>query len=325
MPDPTTSNKLLAQPSRGSDIGTWDLPMNSNASALDGMFGGVTTIPLSVSTTVLLTVPSTGSVSPTAGPNQSQNALIKFTGTLTGFPVVQFTLPGFYIINNQCNVSTWAVVLQASSGTTQICAPPGRKCHIFFDGSTLDFVDMPEVGSFMDLAVAITPTWITNSLPQPWLPCDGSVLNVNNYTALGQMLGSTFGGNGITTFGLPDLRARNRIPLDNQGSQGAAGRITSAVSGINGTTIGAAGGSQALQAHTHTTTITDPGHSHAQAQFLSITANAGQIPSSAVSFVSPSSGATATTNISVAVNTSGSGNSGSIPPGLVFGISFIKT
>jgi microcystin-dependent protein len=135
-------------------------------------------------------------------------------------------------------------------------------------------------------------------------------------------LGSTFGGNGVTTFGVPDLRARYRIPLDNQGSQGAAGRVTSAVSGINGTTIGAAGGSQALQAHTHG--ITDPGHSHTMAQFLAFTPT--QNPQ--LTYASGGGGgagftANATTNISVA--TTGSGASGAIPPGLVFGMSFIKT
>ena len=183
---------------------------------------------------------------------------------------------------------------------------------------------MPEVGSFMDMAVSTTPPWMQICTVQPWLPCDGSVLNVNNYTALGNLLGSTFGGNGITTFGLPDLRGRYRIPLDNQGVQGAAGNITSAISGINGTTIGAAGGSQSLQAHTHTSAITDPGHAHNYNVFTG--SGAGTISP-------PTTGATntqlatlaATTNISVAVNTSGVGAAGNIPPGLVFGISFIKT
>ena len=326
MADPTTSNKLLAIPTRGSDSGTWDLPVNGNSNALDGMFGGVTTIPLSVATTILLTVPSTGSVSPTAGPNQSQNALIKFTGTLTGNVAVSFSLPGFYIVNNQCNVSSVVVVLAPIGGTGQICAPPGRKAHIFYDGTVLDFVDMPEVGSFMDMAVPTTPAWIVNSIPQPWLPCDGSVLNVNNYTALGNLLGSTFGGNGITTFGVPDLRARYRIPLDNQGSQGAAGRITTAVSGINGTTIGAAGGSQALQSHTHTTTLTDPGHFHANQLGISNQASPGAASSGGVQYINPVGNTptlNATTNITI--NPTGAGTSGAIPPGLVFGISFIKT
>ena len=322
MPDPTTSNKLLAQPTRGSDSGVWDLPMNSNASALDGILGGVTTIALSSGTTILLTVPSTGSVSAGAGPNQSENALIKFTGSLTGNVAISFTLPGFYIVNNQCIVGTsWLAAQPASGGGYVIGLPPGRKTHIFFDGTDMDYVDMPEVASFMDMAVSTTPPWMQICTVQPWIPCDGSVLNVNNYTALGNLLGSTFGGNGITTFGIPDLRARYRIPLDNQGSQGAAGRITSVVSGINGTTIGAAGGSQALQAHTHTATDTS-GHNHTMAQ-VSIGVGAGATPFA--NGGGPGSGFTSTTFVNISIATTGVGTSGAIPPGLVFGMSFIKT
>jgi microcystin-dependent protein len=149
------------------------------------------------------------------------------------------------------------------------------------------------------------------------------VLNVNNYTALGNLLGSTFGGNGITTFGVPDLRARYRIPLDNQGAQGAAGRVTAAVSGINGTTIGAAGGSQALQAHTHS--VNDPtGHDHAATQ--GTFANGGGTLFNALINGPAGSGQTGTTFLNnLTAATTGAGNSGAIPPGLVFGMSFIKT
>lgn len=39
-----------------------------------------------------------------------------------------------------------------------------------------------------------------------WLICDGSVKNIADYPALGAYLGNIHGGNGTTTFGLPDLR-----------------------------------------------------------------------------------------------------------------------
>jgi microcystin-dependent protein len=44
------------------------------------------------------------------------------------------------------------------------------------------------------------------TIPSGWLSCDGSVLNIGDYPALASVLGTTFGGDGITTFGLPDLR-----------------------------------------------------------------------------------------------------------------------
>ena len=44
--------------------------------------------------------------------------------------------------------------------------------------------------------------------PQYWLLCDGSILQVQGNQALFSLLGTTFGGNGSTTFALPDLRGR---------------------------------------------------------------------------------------------------------------------
>jgi microcystin-dependent protein len=44
--------------------------------------------------------------------------------------------------------------------------------------------------------------------PAGWLICDGSILQVNQYPDLAQVLSSTYGGNGTTTFGLPNLQGR---------------------------------------------------------------------------------------------------------------------
>jgi microcystin-dependent protein len=44
-----------------------------------------------------------------------------------------------------------------------------------------------------------------------WAFCDGSILPIAQNTALFALLGTTYGGNGITTFALPDLRGR--VPL----------------------------------------------------------------------------------------------------------------
>ncbi|HEY2616922.1 MAG TPA: tail fiber protein [Acetobacteraceae bacterium] len=47
-----------------------------------------------------------------------------------------------------------------------------------------------------------------NFAPVGWHLCDGSLLPINQNTALFSLLGTTFGGDGQTTFGLPDLRGR---------------------------------------------------------------------------------------------------------------------
>lgn len=336
MPDPTTSNKLLLAPLRGSDVGTWDVPVNSDWTAIDGMLGGNVIVSLAGTTAYAIGGP-TGSVSPTAGPTQSQNAMITFSGTLTANCAVSIPLPGFYIINNQCAGSTVILGVPAATGTDQLLGvPPGQKVTVFNDGSNIAFVDQPAVGVLMDMCVQTTPAWIQQCTVAPWLVCDGSIYTSSSFTTLGILLGSTFGGNGINTFGVPDLRARYRIPLDNQGQQGAAGRITAAISGINGTTLGASGGNQALQSHNHA--LTDPGHTHQLNAGQGVVANAASgnllsaaiagnniYVSSATALVAMAGSAIGTSVTGITLATTGGGSSQNIPPGLVFGMTFIKT
>ena len=50
-----------------------------------------------------------------------------------------------------------------------------------------------------------------NFEPPGWLFCDGRLLAISEHTALFEIVGNTYGGNGLTTFGIPDLRGR--IPM----------------------------------------------------------------------------------------------------------------
>lgn len=52
-----------------------------------------------------------------------------------------------------------------------------------------------------------------NFAPQDWLLCDGQLLDINTNETLYSLLGTQFGGDGKTTFGLPDLR--NAAPAPN--------------------------------------------------------------------------------------------------------------
>lgn len=47
-----------------------------------------------------------------------------------------------------------------------------------------------------------------NFAPKGWAFCNGQLLSISQNTALFSLLGTTYGGNGTTTFGLPDLRGR---------------------------------------------------------------------------------------------------------------------
>jgi microcystin-dependent protein len=79
-----------------------------------------------------------------------------------------------------------------------------------------------------------------------WMICNGALLQISDYQALFQLIGTTYGGDGQTTFALPDLRGR----APKHAGQGAA---------LNNYVRGVQGGGEGL------TLITSvmPTHSHA--------------------------------------------------------------
>ena len=65
--------------------------------------------------------------------------------------------------------------------------------------------------------------------PRGWASCDGQLLAIMQNTALFSLLGTIYGGDGRTTFGLPDLRSRVPIhagPKHKQGSRSGQEEVT---------------------------------------------------------------------------------------------------
>lgn len=84
-----------------------------------------------------------------------------------------------------------------------------------------------------------------NFAPRAWMFCAGQLLQISEYDALFSLLGTTYGGDGVSTFGLPDLRGR--IPV----GTGTGG-------GLSTINLGQAAGSESV-------TLTQaqmPAHSH---------------------------------------------------------------
>jgi microcystin-dependent protein len=50
-----------------------------------------------------------------------------------------------------------------------------------------------------------------NFAPRGWASCNGQLLPINQNQALFSLLGTTYGGNGVNTFALPDLRGRAAV------------------------------------------------------------------------------------------------------------------
>lgn len=262
MSDPQTGNILLAIPTRGSDTGTWDLPVNGDFNSIDGHFGGVVTVGLT-NVNVTLTAP-TGTATPSPGPTQAENAVVRLTGTLSGNVQITLPLPGPIIVEN-LTTGAFVVSFRAVGSGEIIATAQGTRKAIYNDGTNVRFVGGPDPGAQeLWASLSAIPAWVSACTVKPWLLCDGSIYNFSDYPYLGAMFGATFGGNGSTTFGVPDLRGRVPLAYDGTGT-----RITTAGCGINGQTLGAAGGLQTssilrtdLPNTSVTVTITDPGHPH---------------------------------------------------------------
>jgi microcystin-dependent protein len=63
----------------------------------------------------------------------------------------------------------------------------------------------------MDPAIAVITMFGGDFAPRGWALCQGQILSIAQNTALFSLLGTTFGGNGQTTFALPDLRGRTPL------------------------------------------------------------------------------------------------------------------
>jgi len=85
-----------------------------------------------------------------------------------------------------------------------------------------------------------------NFAPRGWALCDGQLLAVSGNDALFSLFGTIYGGDGRTTFGLPDLRGR--IPLHMGQGPGLTSRSIGSKSGSESVTVTA----NELAGHTHT-------------------------------------------------------------------------
>jgi microcystin-dependent protein len=238
--NPRTVNLGIIVPLTGADVDTWgEDDVNPNMVSFDGFIGGVQTIALAGSP-VTLTSPAGFTATPSAGPTQAENRVLRFTGTLSADVLVTLPLPGVYVVENLTvqGASNFVVQLRGGVAATEVIGLPfGSTVSILNDGSNVRFLDMGKVADMeFWVGVSALPRWVTACTKMPYLACDGSTLSYNfsDYPQLGPKMGSTFGGNGITTFGVPDMAGRVPLAYDRTGT-----RITVAGCGINGQTLGA--------------------------------------------------------------------------------------
>lgn len=88
-----------------------------------------------------------------------------------------------------------------------------------------------------------------NFPPRGWADCDGQLLSISQNQALFALLGASYGGNGTSTFGLPDLRGR--FPMHEGSGPGLSSRSHGQKAGSEEHTLN----SGQMPTHNHTGTI----------------------------------------------------------------------
>jgi microcystin-dependent protein len=85
-----------------------------------------------------------------------------------------------------------------------------------------------------------------NFAPRGWAMCDGQILLISQNTALFSLLGTIYGGDGRTTFGLPDLRGR--VPMHHGNGPGLTNKRIGQKSGTETNILS----TDNLPSHSHT-------------------------------------------------------------------------
>ena len=103
----------------------------------------------------------------------------------------------------------------------------------------------------MDGTIAEIRMFAGNFAPRNWAFCSGQILSISQNTALFSLLGTTYGGNGQTTFALPNLQGR--VPVGVGTGPGLATVNLGEVAGVATITLGVAN----LPPHSHSMQVND--------------------------------------------------------------------
>ena len=102
----------------------------------------------------------------------------------------------------------------------------------------------------MDGVIGQIVLFAGNFAPRNWAFCNGQILAIAQNTALFSILGTTYGGNGQTTFGLPNLQGR--VPIHPGQGAGLSNYVLGETAGTENVTLLVT----QMPAHTHTATVT---------------------------------------------------------------------
>ncbi len=87
----------------------------------------------------------------------------------------------------------------------------------------------------MEGTLAVVTCFAGNFAPRGWQFCNGQILAINTNTALFSLLGTTYGGNGTSTFGLPQLQSR--VPVGTGQGPGLPNVALGQIGGVENVTL----------------------------------------------------------------------------------------
>ncbi len=116
----------------------------------------------------------------------------------------------------------------------------------------------------MDVYLGMIAMFGFNFAPQGWALCNGQLLSIAQNSALFSLLGITYGGDGVSTFGLPNLQGR--VPIGMGNGSGLTPRTQGEMSGTENVTLL----STEMPVHTHLMTASGDSPTQAIAQGASM-------------------------------------------------------
>lgn len=264
--------------------------------------------------------------------DQVQNGALMWLGSVSGTNTVTATTTPA-ITSYTAGQSFRMLVAGTNTGAVTLNINGLGAKNVFYQGVALVGYELL-VGAVYELVYDGTQFQVTTpieiagevkafggaTVPTGYLLCAGQAVSRTTYARLFGVIGTTYGtGDGSTTFNVPDLRGRAVFGKDDMNGS-AASRVTNGNSGITGTNLGAAGGSELLHGHSHTFTGSPHTHSIASASGGAFVASGSGGAGAAIQVGGATYQTVANTDPTTAggtVNSAGGGSSQNMPPAII--------